>query len=192
MIGMGATLAHAPWAVRLTKPGVYNPHASWVIQWYTHSMGHRLYNSISTSWVIDCIAAWKPHGPWVVWQHGYSMGHEPYKGSGRLYAPWVMDHMVISYLSWQYLGLYLSPTTSTLPLPSVSSIGVLLADQYTYLIALDLPTILAFSLLSTLLPVDPLLLLGSTTPVYHRLAYVPPSTGFYHPSILSYNDCGHY
>ena len=103
-----------------------------------------------------------------------------------------MDHTVISYLSWQYLGLHLSPTTSTLPLPSVSSIGALLADQYTYLVALDLPTILAFSLPSTLLPVDPLLLLGSTTPVYHHLAYVPPSTGFYHPSILSYNDCGHY
>ena len=101
-----------------------------------------------------------------------------------------MGGTLISCLSWQYLDLHLSPTMSTLPLPSVSSIGVLLADQYTYLVALDLPTILAFSLLSTLLPVDPLLLLGSTTPVYHRLAYVPPSTGFYHPSISSYNNCG--
>ena len=155
-------------------------------------MGHRLYSSMETPWAMGCMVAWISHGSWVVRQHGYSMGHGPYKGLGRLHAPWVMDHMVISYLSWQYLGLHLSPTTSTLPLPSVSSIRALLADQYIYLIALDLPTILAFSLLSTLLPVDPLLLLGSTTPVYHCLAYVPPSTGFYHPLILFYNDCGHY
>ena len=45
---------------------------------------------------------------------------------------------------------------STLPLPSVSPIGALSADYYTYLISLDLLTILAFSLLSTLLPADPL------------------------------------
>ena len=98
--------------------------------------------------------------------------------------------MVISCLSRQYSGLHLSPTASTLPLPSVSPIGALSADYYTYLISLDLPTILAFSLPSTLLPVDPLPLLGSMTPVYHRLAYVPLSIGFYRPSILSYNDCG--
>ena len=100
-----------------------------------------------------------------------------------------MDHTVISYLSWQYLGLHLSPTMSTLPLPSVSSIRALLADQYTYLVALDLLTILVFSLLSTLLPVDPLLLLGSMTLIYHHLAYVPLATSFYYPSISSYNDC---
>ena len=98
---------------------------------------------------------------------------------------------MISCLSRQYLGLHLSPTMSTLPLPSVSPIRALLADYYTYLISLDLLTILAFSLPSTLLPVDPLPLLGSTTPLYHCLAYVPPSIGFYRPSILSYNDCGH-
>ena len=97
---------------------------------------------------------------------------------------------MINCLSWQYSGLHLSPTTSTLPLPSVSPIRALLADYYTYLISLDLPTILAFSLLSTLLPIDPLLLLGSMTLVYHRLAYVPPSIGFYRPLILSYNNCG--
>ena len=97
---------------------------------------------------------------------------------------------MISCLSRQYSGLHLSPTASTLPLPSVSLIGALSADYYTYLVSLDLPTILEFSLPSTLLPVDPLLLLGSTTPVYRRLAHVPPSTGFYRPSISSYNDCG--
>ena len=97
---------------------------------------------------------------------------------------------MISCLSRQYSGLHLSPTTSTLPLPSVSPIGALSADYYMYLVSLDLLTILAFSLPSTLLPVDPLLLLGSMTPVYHRRAYVPPSTGFYHPSISSYNNCG--
>ena len=99
-------------------------------------------------------------------------------------------HPVISCLSRQYSGLHLSPTASTLPLPSVSPIGALSADYYTYLVSLDLPTILAFSLPSTLLPVDPLPLLGSMTPVYHCLAHVPPSTGFYRPSISSYNDCG--
>ena len=98
---------------------------------------------------------------------------------------------VISCLSWQYLGLHLSPTVSTLPLPSVSPIGALSADQYTYLVSLDLPTILAFYLPSTLLLVDPLLLPGSTTPIYHRLTYVPLSTSFYRPSISSYNDCGY-
>ena len=97
---------------------------------------------------------------------------------------------LISCLSRQYSGLHLSPTASTLPLPSVSPIGALSADYYTYLISLDLLTILAFSLPRTLLPVNPLPLLGSTTLVYHRLAYVPPSTGFHHPSISSYNDCG--
>ena len=97
---------------------------------------------------------------------------------------------MISCLSRQYSGLHLSPTASTLPLPSVSLIRALSADYYTYLVSLDLPTILAFSLLSTLLPIDPLPLLGSMTPVYHRRAYVPPSTSFYCPSILSYNDCG--
>ena len=97
---------------------------------------------------------------------------------------------LISCLSRQYSGLHLSPTASTLPLPSVSPIGALSAEYYTYLVSLDLPTILAFSLPSTLLPVNPLPLLGSTTPVYRRLAHVPPSTGFYHPSISSYNDCG--
>ena len=97
---------------------------------------------------------------------------------------------LISCLSQQYSGLCLSPTVSTLPLPSVSPIGVLSADYYTYLVSLDLPTILAFSLLSTLLPVDPLPLLGSMTPIYRRLAHVPPSTGFYRPSTPSYNDCG--
>ena len=98
---------------------------------------------------------------------------------------------MISCLSRQYSGLHLSPTVSTLPLPLVSPIGALSADYYTYLISLDLLTILAFSLPSTLLPVDPLPLLGSTTPLYHHLAYVPLSIGFYRPSILSYNDCGH-
>ena len=44
----------------------------------------------------------------------------------------------------------------TLPLPSVSLIKALLANQYTYLVSLDLPTILAFSLPSTLLPANPL------------------------------------
>ena len=78
---------------------------------------------------------------------------------------------------------------STLPLPLVSPIGVLSANYYMYLISLDLPTILAFSLLSTLLPVDPLLLLGSMTLIYHHLAYVPLATSFYYPSISSYNDC---
>ena len=98
---------------------------------------------------------------------------------------------MISCLSRQYSGLHLSPTMSTLPLPSVSPIGVLSADYYTYLVSLDLSTILAFSLPSTLLPVDPLPLPGSTTLVYHHLAYVPLSTSFYHPSISSYNDCGY-
>ena len=98
--------------------------------------------------------------------------------------------LLISCLSRQYSGLHLSPTASTLPLPLVSPIGALLANYYTYLVSLDLPTILAFFLLSILLPVDPLPLLGSTTPIYHRLAYIPPSTGFYCPSISSYNDCG--
>ena len=93
-------------------------------------------------------------------------------------------------LSWQYSGLHLSPTASTLHLPSVSPIGALSANYYMYLISLDLLTILAFSLPSTLLPVDPLPLLGSTTLVYHCLAYVPPSIGFYRPSISSYNNCG--
>ena len=97
---------------------------------------------------------------------------------------------MISCLSRQYSGLHLSPTASTLPLPSVSPIGALSADYYTYLVSLDLPTILAFSLPSTLLPVDPLPLLGSTTPVYRHLAHIPLSTGFYRPSISSYNDCG--
>ena len=95
--------------------------------------------------------------------------------------------VVLHYLIRQFL----CATASTLPLPSVSPIGVLSADHYMYLVSLDLPTILAFSLLSTLLPVDPLPLLGSMTPVYHHLAYVPLSTSFYHPSISSYNDCGY-
>ena len=97
---------------------------------------------------------------------------------------------MISCLSRQYSGLHLSPTASTLLLPSVSPIGVLSANYYMYLVSLDLPTILVFSLLSTLLPVDPLPLLGSTTPIYRRLAHVPLSTGFYRPLISSYNDCG--
>ena len=97
---------------------------------------------------------------------------------------------MISCLSRQYSGLHLSPTASTLPLPSVSPIGALSADQCMYLVSLDLPTILAFYLPSTLLLVDPIPLPGSTTLVYHRLAYVPLSTGFYRPSISSYNDRG--
>ena len=98
---------------------------------------------------------------------------------------------MISCLSQQYSGLHLSPTVPTLPLPLVSPIRVLLANQYTYLISLNLPTILAFSLPSTPLPANPLPLPGSMTLVHHCLAYIPPSTGFYHPSILSYNNCGH-
>ena len=96
---------------------------------------------------------------------------------------------VISCLSRQYSGLHLSPTASTLLLPSVSPIGALSADYYTYLVSLDLLTILVFSLPSTLLPVDPLLLLGLMTLIYHCLAYIPLSTSFYRPSISSYNNC---
>ena len=125
-----------------------------------------------------------------------SDGYMPQDGSSAgflallTYFVWMTMFALISCLSQQYSGLCLSPTASTLPLPSVSPIGVLSANQYTYLVSLDLPTILAFSLPSPLLPVDPLPLLGSMTPIYHRLAYIPPSTGFYHPSISSYNNCG--
>ena len=72
--------------------------------------------------------------------------------------------VLISYLSRQYSDPYLSPTVPTLPLPSVSLIGVLLAYQYTHLASLNLTAILAFSLLSTLHPTNPLPLPGSTTP----------------------------
>ena len=98
---------------------------------------------------------------------------------------------VISCLSWQYLGPYLSPTVPTLPLPLVSLIGALLTNQYTYLVSLNLLTILVFFLLSTLLPANPLLLPGSMTLVHHYLTHDLPSTGFYHPLILSHNDCSH-
>ena len=86
---------------------------------------------------------------------------------------------MISCLSWQYLGLHLSPTALTLPLPLVSPIGVLLAYRYTHLTSLNLPAILAFSLPSTLLLTNPLLLPGSTTPppltIWAPISYLPTS-----------------
>ena len=123
------------------------------------------------------------------WEKGRGSDHSS-QFSNQGWLAFKCPKEMISCLSRQYSGLHLSPTTSTLPLPSVSLIGALSANYYTYLISLDLPTILAFSLPSTLLPVDPLPLLGSMTLVYHHLAYIPPPIGFYHPLISSYNDCG--
>ena len=86
---------------------------------------------------------------------------------------------MISCLSQQYSDPYLSPTTPTLPLPSVSLIRALLAYQYMPLASLNLPAILVFSLLSTLLPTDPLLLSSSTTPppptIWAPTSYLPTS-----------------
>ena len=150
---------------------------------------------------IACFYFWVRGCPYIHGQVSNSCNHLRSHAFGVTYH-WVArtDHMIIWYigsilLSFSIVVLhylirqFLCATASTLPLPSVSPIGVLSADHYMYLVSLDLPTILAFSLLSTLLPVNPLPLLGLTTLVYHHLAYVPPSTGFYYPSISSYNNC---
>ena len=71
---------------------------------------------------------------------------------------------MISCLSWQYLDLHLPPTVPALPPPLISLISALLDVYYTTIATLNLPAILAFSLPSTLLPTDLLLLSGSTTP----------------------------
>ena len=85
--------------------------------------------------------------------------------------------VLISCLSRHYSDPYLSPTAPTLPLPSVSLIGVLLAYQYTHLASLNLTAILAFSLLSTLHPTNPLPLPGSTTPptIWAPISLLPTS-----------------
>ena len=98
---------------------------------------------------------------------------------------------MISCLSQQYSDPYLSPTTPTLPLPSVSLIGALLAYQYMPLASLNLPAILVFSLLSTLLPTDPLLLSSSTTPPDY-LGTDQLSTNVCYLSTPSYNDCDYH
>ena len=104
---------------------------------------------------------------------------------------WSSIQLLISCLSQQYSDLHLSPTAPTLLLPSVSPIGALSAYQYTPLASLNLPAILAFSLLSTLLPTDPLLLSGSTTPPNYP-GPNHPFTNVCYPLISSHNDCGHY
>ena len=54
-VGMGT-----PWVMDRTT--IYILHDPWVVQWYTCSMGHGLYNGMNAPWVMDRTTVYTPHG----------------------------------------------------------------------------------------------------------------------------------
>ena len=82
-IGIGVMLSHVSWVIRLTKPGVYNPHASWVVWWYIYPMGHGPYSgsgNMGIPWIMGRTTVYIPHGSCIVQQYAYPMGHGSYSG----------------------------------------------------------------------------------------------------------------
>jgi hypothetical protein len=71
-------------------------------------MGHGLYDSMHTPWVMDRTVVQKPHGPWIVQPYpGYrfSMGHGLYGATKGIDSPWVMEcttqpKVLIPHGSW--------------------------------------------------------------------------------------------
>ena len=82
-MGIGVTMGHASWVVQLTKPEVYNPHPSWVVQWYIYPMDYGLYSgsgNMGIPWIMGRTTVYIPHGSCIVQQYAYPMGHGSYSG----------------------------------------------------------------------------------------------------------------
>ena len=83
---------------------------------------------------------------------------------------------------------YCTYSAPTFGIPNWSTIGLPVHTPCTP----QSPSYLAFSLLSTLCPTNPLLLPGSTTPPPDYLGTDQLSTNICYPSTPSYNDHGHH
>jgi hypothetical protein len=75
--------------------GVQTLHVSWVVQCYKFSIGHGLYNTTNSPWVMGCttpVGVQTLHVSWVVQRYKVSMGHGLYNTTK---SPWVMDCTIL-------------------------------------------------------------------------------------------------